>query len=189
MPLRVAYANLRVAHQSSPRNYWTKESIKPPMRSHEEVKEWFDNVIMIDWTCSPWCAQLKHQLQTIRPICSNVIAFGLGGFSRSWDGLNRDGCAMQRALLLTVWAVIRQGSKTAPCYAQDPVYSPVEKWVLNTHRILAVDDPQGFLDLDDDSAIVAINAGVCVKQIVTDLTKPALMLWDQVGDDVANDPR
>ncbi|KAL1842122.1 hypothetical protein VTJ49DRAFT_6001 [Mycothermus thermophilus] len=67
-----------------------------------------------------------------------------------------------------------------PCIVQDPVYTPVDKQVLAEAGITVVDDPRAFLAVDEASVLVSINPDVPVRQIVADIARPAVMVWNRV---------
>jgi hypothetical protein len=46
--------------------------------------------------------------------------------------------------------------------------------------ITVVEDPQCFLEVDDQSVVLSFNAAAPVKQIITDLARPAILVWDEV---------
>ena len=67
------------------------------------------------------------------------------------------------------------------CYAQDPSYLDCDKEFLKTICIDTIEDPKGFLEVDEKTLVVSVSPDVPVKQIVADLQRPAAMLWDTVG--------
>jgi hypothetical protein len=68
------------------------------------------------------------------------------------------------------------------CFAQDPIYHEIDKSILKEHRIITVEDPQGFLMAESSSVIVSIAADVPVKQIIADIARPAMIIWDRVQE-------
>lgn len=65
------------------------------------------------------------------------------------------------------------------CYAQAPVYTEADKQVLAHEGITVLDDPKGFLELDEQTAVFSVGPQVPVRQITADLTRPAMMVWQQ----------
>ncbi|KAI1379374.1 hypothetical protein F4677DRAFT_442348 [Hypoxylon crocopeplum] len=61
----------------------------------------------------------------------------------------------------------------------DPVYTQQEKDVLSLEGFTILDDPQAFLLLDESSILVSINPDIPVKQIVADLCRPGIIIWDK----------
>jgi hypothetical protein len=72
------------------------------------------------------------------------------------------------------------------CLAQDPAYTDVDEFVLGKHEIIKVPDAKGFLEVDDSTIVISICADIPVRQIVTDLTQPAILIWDRVRYDPSN---
>lgn len=69
------------------------------------------------------------------------------------------------------------------CFAQDPSYIETDKLVLAEHGVTVLDDPRGFLQVDDQSVVLSFAPNICVRQIVTDIARPALLIWDRVLDE------
>ena len=68
-----------------------------------------------------------------------------------------------------------------PCFAQDPAYNDVDQAVLEQHRVCVVEDPAGFLEVDNSTAVISVSPDVAVKGVVTDLAYPALIIWDEAS--------
>ncbi|KAI1311524.1 hypothetical protein F5Y03DRAFT_391611 [Xylaria venustula] len=58
----------------------------------------------------------------------------------------------------------------------DPAYTELDRDVLTSYGYTVVEDPQGFLMLDDNSVLVSIGPDVLVKQIVADICRPAIII-------------
>lgn len=67
------------------------------------------------------------------------------------------------------------------CYAQDPGYRSVDREVLKAHGIEVIDDPRAWLEIDGESIVVSVSPNVPVKEIVADITQPAIIIWERVG--------
>jgi hypothetical protein len=63
------------------------------------------------------------------------------------------------------------------CYAQDPAYSKEDKAALESHGVIVLRDPEAWLEADESSAILAFSPDVPVRQVISDLTQPAMMIW------------
>lgn len=81
--------------------------------------------------------------------------------------------ALQHALILTLRDIFGQHVK---CFAQDPYYFPDDKKILENEGVQVADDPQGFLELDDDSAVISCAPDIPVSSIVCEIARPALMI-------------
>lgn len=91
--------------------------------------------------------------------------------------------AFQHALLLTARDLLQQ-KNTIPdeivCYAQDPEYMRNDKSVLAESKIKVLNDPHAFLEIDDSSFVLSVSPNVPVRQIVADIARPAILVWNTV---------
>lgn len=87
--------------------------------------------------------------------------------------------AIQHALLLSIRDHLSENRECAQiqCYSQEPAYSTKEKQALKEVEITVLEDPEAFLEVDDTSIIVSIGANVPVKQIITEIARPAAIIW------------
>ncbi|KAK4151846.1 hypothetical protein C8A00DRAFT_16789, partial [Chaetomidium leptoderma] len=72
------------------------------------------------------------------------------------------------------------GTRDIKCYAQDPVYTLVDEQILYEAGFTVVDDPRAFLEVDEASVVIAISPDIPVRQIVADIARPTIMIWDKV---------
>ncbi|KAK1998438.1 hypothetical protein LX36DRAFT_681006 [Colletotrichum falcatum] len=142
------------------------------------------------WEASPQCHELKDilSLVPIPNVINKIICFGLGDLALdSDDDKDVPLCSehteirihTQHAAVLTLAKVLgdRTGRKIR-CYAQDPAYTQASIDFLKSRDIMVLSDPQGFLDVDEHTLVFSIAPTVPVKQIVADLARPAIILWD-----------
>lgn len=91
----------------------------------------------------------------------------------------------RHALILTMKNILQQKSPTADvdirCYAQDPAYTDVDRAILERAGIHVLEDPHGFLEVDESTVVISISPYVPVRQIVADIARPAIMVWNNVG--------
>lgn len=115
------------------------------------------------------------------PGITKIIAFACSSMSRDDDN-TRHRSASQHALILTLRDMLQasQPGVQIKCLAQDPVYTEVDKTVLAELGVAVVDDPQGFLEVDDQSVVLSFSPNVPVRQIITDLARPVVLAWDTV---------
>lgn len=66
------------------------------------------------------------------------------------------------------------------CFAQDPTHTEMDAQILLEHGITVVDDPRVFLKVDESSAVIALAQDIPVKEIIADIARPALIIWDKV---------
>ncbi|KAK4232727.1 hypothetical protein C8A03DRAFT_48470 [Achaetomium macrosporum] len=97
-----------------------------------------------------------------------------------------------RDLLASSYTTARQGEGICgiKCYAQDPIYTPVDRQVLGEAGFTILDDPRAFLEVDESSVVIAIAPDIPVRQIVADIARPAIMIWEKfaVTDTNSTDP-
>jgi hypothetical protein len=69
-----------------------------------------------------------------------------------------------------------------PCYSQDPVYEDVDREVLAELGVTVLEHPRAFLEVDESSVVFAQAPDIAVRQVVADLARPAVMVWDKVRE-------
>ncbi|KAF3384982.1 5'-AMP-activated protein kinase subunit gamma [Penicillium rolfsii] len=112
---------------------------------------------------------------------SKIVGLALGAMSYQYD--SRPRCYIQHALLLTLrkWLVEREKTEDVVCHAQDPGYRSVDREILHEHGIEVINDPQAWLEIDDKSLVFSVSPNVPVKEIVADIARPAIVIWERVG--------
>jgi hypothetical protein len=130
------------------------------------------------WLSSQTFLSLKTKLDVIIfPIeITKIVCFGLGSLVRSWANT-------QHAAVESLIGYFKEKTgHDVCCYAQDPGYSDIdEEFLKRTIGIDIIEDPKGFLEVDENTFVISISPDVPVKQIVSDLQRPAAMLWITVG--------
>ncbi|CAK7218523.1 hypothetical protein SCUCBS95973_003517 [Sporothrix curviconia] len=71
---------------------------------------------------------------------------------------------------------------TVDCFAQDPAYDAADRAVLAMEGISVLEDPYGFLAVDETSVVISVAPSVPVRQIVADIARPAAMIWGRIVD-------
>ncbi|OAA65302.1 hypothetical protein SPI_02089 [Niveomyces insectorum RCEF 264] len=135
-------------------------------------------------------------------VVHKVVAFACSSMTDEREGGSARH-AVQHALVLTVRDVLARlqasgivgggGGKTCDdqkdepirtvqvdCFAQDPAYGAADVAVLAEHGIIVLDDPDGFLAVDETTVVVAVAPSVPVRQIVADLARPVAMIWGRI---------
>lgn len=182
---QLAYFPLRIIYNTRLQNTYTKD-IVPHRKTHsvEDTRNDLES-FLTSWETSERCLEIKSALQIAvlpGPI-TKIVAFACSTIS---DERRRQGNSMfQHALLLTVKQILEGRQKHTSvreiqCFAQDPVYSDVDKVVLGGHGITVLEDPRGFLEVDDQTVVLAFAPDICVRQIITDLARPAVLIWNTV---------
>ncbi len=63
--------------------------------------------------------------------------------------------------------------------AFDPEYTEAEERILNTKGITPSTHPvRGFLEVNDSTVLISIAGEMPTKQIISDISKPAILIWD-----------
>jgi hypothetical protein len=157
---------------------------KKPENSLDEVRKAFNKQREV-WQTSEACEALQKQLATMglsSPI-NKIVCFGLGTLGR----LNTRSAARshtQHAAVRTMVRALkaRQANSTEQirCFAQDPAYDEVDIALLRSIGITPLDDPKGFLAVDESTLVFCVSPNVPVKQIIADVQWPAAMIWNTV---------
>lgn len=180
--LHLTCFNLQIRHEMIKRDKVTKEPVLYPSMCLEELNSHFETSIP-NWDASEPCNQLKSVLRSAN-LPSNIekiIGFACGLVALYDRGQSNASSAFQHALLLTVRDLIRDKTgKDIPCYVQDPANTDIDKSGLERLGIQVLDDPCGFLEVDDSSVVCSFAPNVPVKQIVMDIARPAVLVWDRV---------
>lgn len=91
----------------------------------------------------------------------------------------------QHALALGIRDIlVSQGKENVSCYVQDPAYQDADKSVLGQEGVVVLKDPRAFLEIDEASVVIAAASHIPVRQIIADLARPAVVIWDRVTDGV-----
>lgn len=138
------------------------------------------------WDTGPACRELLATLQRVAdagrlPRVDKIVAFACGRISSPEDS---ERSATEHAILLTLRDFFaRQHSPVAmslPCFVQDPVYQNVDREVLGELGMTVLETPRGFLEVDETSLVFSQAPNVPVRQIVADIARLAVMIWDEV---------
>jgi hypothetical protein len=180
---RPPFCSLTIQHPSLKFYTKTKEPVNPwPTQPREKVAETFQTHSQ-DWRETEVAKKLVQFLTThaaTHPV-TKIVGLALGAISYHYD--TRPRCYIQHALLLTLreWLAEREKTEDVVCYTQDPGYRSVDKEVLKEHGIEVIDDPRAWLEIDDESVVYSVSPNVPVKEIVADIARPAIVIWERVG--------
>lgn len=183
----LSYLPMMVEFQPKRRNKHTKEIIPPwkNIPNHDEVAASFE-AIRQEWQASEHCARLGSILNEcsskIPPSIKKIVAFACS--SMAFPGDIKPASAFQHALVLYLrdFLLALQDDKAyeIKCFAQDPIYEEADRSALEQASISVLDDPRGFIEVDELSVVLSISPDVPVRQIVTDLARPAIIIWNRV---------
>ena len=115
---------------------------------------------------------------------NKIVCFGLGFLSNPQQS-NERRSHIQHASVLTIASTFAKrypNQNPIHIYSQDPTYTELDKTFLNSIGVKVLSDPKGFLEVDEQTLVFSVSPGVCVRQIVADLSRPAAMVWDTVSD-------
>lgn len=180
----LAYCPLQINYLECERDKTTKQILPQDGRlSLKATREALDAGVKA-WDSSEECERIAAALtaSTILNKVTKVIAFACCTMS-GYEAIHKRSIA-QHALILTIKDILRKNSLTADgnirCYAQDPIYTDADRVVLEAKGIHILEDPHGFLEVDNSSIVIAFSPNVPVRQIVADIARPAVMLWNRV---------
>jgi hypothetical protein len=58
--------------------------------------------------------------------------------------------------------------------------SEVDKKLLDEAGIEVIEDPRGWLEVDEHSIVLSIASNVPSKEIIADISRPAVIIWCRV---------
>ncbi|KAK4097428.1 hypothetical protein N658DRAFT_561767 [Parathielavia hyrcaniae] len=142
------------------------------------------------WEASPQCTQLRALFDTVTLPTSNPTKRLKSAPSPSMP------------LVLTLRDIIqtrqqqddveRQHTEQRPeirCFAQNPLYDDADGEILGRAGITVVQDPRALLEVNKQSVVLSFSPNVPVRQIITDLARPDILIWDEVSGKAGNAER
>jgi hypothetical protein len=159
----------------------TKEHIVPiwQQATPETVQTAWEAAVKT-WEDSEDCKQLRSLFQVVPlPRVNKIVAFACSGFG---DGSNRPCALYQHALILTLRDILenRPDGEKVKCFVQDPIYTETDEHVLGNARITVLGDPRGFVEVDDQTLVISFAPNIPVRQIIADIARPPVMVWNRV---------
>ncbi|OGM49605.1 pyruvate decarboxylase [Aspergillus bombycis] len=184
--------SLRVLHYMELRDEVTKE-LRPGFRyvvdSVQAIEESFTTCIQT-WEASESYKQLQKIVESREnlPPITKIVALALGTMqprsTENWDHRPE----YQHALILTLHRIVSncQGETAdkIECFAQDPAYTVIDKSILERYDVTILDDPDAFVEIDDSTIVLTFAPDVPVRQIVADIARPAMMIWNTCEDEI-----
>lgn len=166
------------------RNSRTKAPITriPRLYSMDQMRYRFEMEKAL-WQDSTQFSELLYILAAAPylPPITKIVAFACG--SVTLDDVSGARHARQHAAVISLREYLKDKQKrlAIPCFAQDPEYMERDRTILQEkHGITILDDPRAFLEVDDETLVFAIAPNIPVRQIVTDIARPGVMIWDKV---------
>lgn len=181
----LAFCNLRIQHTLIGHNIITgKPADGFKSKLMDEVHRLFSAALEIFEESNIW-AEIKNTLSSAATAgkIAKIIGFGCGIMSASDDIPHMSyNAAFQHALLLMLQQFLqRSSSHEIACAVQDPAYTDRDISVLRSYGVKTLTDPEGFIETDDSSLVFACAPDVPVRQIVADIARPAVLMWDRVS--------
>jgi SRR1 len=192
----IASCSLHVYKGTSYRNKLRDvvDSVPPePCFDKSMVKDIF-KITLDEWEKSKQCEDLLQVLQSAD--LSNVkqiVAFACGSMKIDPTieidlkrGRRARRSMYQHSLLLTIRKVLNKEKSLGnpiSTWVQDPAYCSIDISILAESGVSILDNPDGFLKVDDSTMVLSFAPDVPIKQIITDISLPAAMIWDRVTED------
>jgi hypothetical protein len=182
----IASCSLHVYQYSSYRNKLTKEVVDSeqpgPCSNKNMVKDIF-NTTLDEWEESRQCKDLLQVLRsTDLSNVKQIVAFACGSikFDATMEPLDRRSM-YQHGLLLTIRKVLKEKQSLGDpldisTWVQDPEYYAIDTSILTECGVSTLDNPDGFLKVDDSTMVLSFAPDVPIKQIITDISRPAAMI-------------
>ncbi|KAM3505159.1 hypothetical protein MY10362_003103 [Beauveria mimosiformis] len=167
---------------------WPLADLEAAFRTHQA-----------SWLQSAACQSLTSILTTsaaaLRTPIRKIVCFGLGRLDE-WEKTTREGllesvrcsafqhaAALTMAAALTTTATVAAIGEAVRCYAQDPAYAAEEKKLLAALGFTVLEDPKGFLEVDEATLVFSVIPNIPVRQVVADMGWPAAMVWNRIETD------
>ncbi|EGD93097.1 hypothetical protein TESG_00653 [Trichophyton tonsurans CBS 112818] len=195
--INIRYCTMGIQHPVFLQHDATKEIIDiKPTKDYDSVKKSFTD-IQQRWESSDTCLQLRAALKDIKLpqdiIINKIVAFACGSISGDrkspsdayWAASSRERSSYQHSMLCTLQDTLkaRKGCHEVQCFAQDPIYTGIDSKILGEAGITIVEDPEGFLQVDDATVVVSLYPNAPIKQVVADISRPAVIIWDVFTED------
>jgi hypothetical protein len=182
-PVR-AYLPIEVVHSTEKRVIKNNTLVDPwPVTNYDAVRTRFKNERQ-QWEESNHFRKLRSILAstTILSNVKKIIAFSCS--TMTWSDNELMPSMAQHALILLLRdLLVVNGNNEIKCFAQDPIYTDIDEQILYEFGITVLDDPRAFLEVDSSSIVVSISPDIPIRQIVADIARPALIIWDRVQHD------
>lgn len=139
-----------------------------------------------EWETSDDCSRLCCAVEGAPTLAgiNKIVAFACSSMCYpSVESQKRS--ITQHAAILTFRDLMHSKKPTGSdtdiqCFAQDPDYTDTDKRFLQRAGITVLDDPRGFCGVGDKRIVLSVSPDVPVRQVVIDITRPAIMIWDRV---------
>ncbi|PYI00592.1 hypothetical protein BO78DRAFT_289617, partial [Aspergillus sclerotiicarbonarius CBS 121057] len=182
----LGYCNLRIYHRLRFRAVQTGEYLYEPVTPPFEASLAEFIALRRAWEGSDTQKQLRATLEALPAIAgpiTKIVGFACNSMASPQGCMpEKQRIAFQHALLLTLKDILgkKTGNPDIKIVVQDPAYTESDVAVLRAVGMTVVEDPVGFLDVDEKTFVFSCSPNVPVRQIVMNLTMPAGMIWNKV---------
>ncbi|KAK3902844.1 hypothetical protein C8A05DRAFT_15143 [Staphylotrichum tortipilum] len=136
------------------------------------------------WEASAECARLRGVFEAGKiGRVTKIAAFACSTMAVKDDD-RANPVAQHAAVLMLRELFARRGAGEVRCLAQDPMYRPADVEVLQELGVEVLEDPRGFLEVDEETVVVCVAPNVPVRQVVADIARPVAMVWGTVKGEV-----
>lgn len=175
-----AFCPLRIEYTARPWNKQTKAYVFPEQGSREDGTRFFQHVNKDVWGPSQTHRDLRELLLSlVIPRSQKVIAFARGGTLYPYQYQP----AIEHAMALSVRNILSEYGErndNIESYFQDPTYTEVDRNVLEDNGMKVLQDPDGFLEADESSVVIACRQSYPFKDIICDIARPVMIIWAEV---------
>ncbi|KAE8372326.1 hypothetical protein BDV26DRAFT_286050 [Aspergillus bertholletiae] len=184
--LLTSYTSLMVMYYIEERHKVTKELV-PGLRyavaSVDTIQDSLTSSIQI-WERSQSFKLLQTIIESRKnlPPVTKIVCLAFGTIlPRSidhWDHKSEFKYALALSLRDVMNKRQRDTTGEIKCYAQDPAYTEIDKSILENYGITILEDPAAFAQIDESTIVLTFAPGVPVRQLVADIARPAMMIWN-----------
>ncbi|KAK0648703.1 hypothetical protein B0T16DRAFT_444673 [Cercophora newfieldiana] len=103
----------------------------------------------------------------------NIVGIALANASHK-HCVSRHWSIDQHAVLLVIKELL---GSPIPIFSQDPMYGDNARTALEMKGIQVLEDPHAIFKVDQGTFLVTMYANFPIKEIITDLTRPAFIVW------------
>lgn len=175
--------SLQVFHNLEKRHRLTNEVVHvTPWLSPKRAEDFFETNKQA-WATHEVPGQLRSILSS-KPLnhINKIVTFACTTMAltdqESWSIRS----TYQHALITTFrddLSELQQTQHPIQCYAQDPGYTDIDRDILQNSCVTILDNPQGVLEVTDSTAVLSFGAEVPVRQIIADIARPTMLIWDR----------
>ena len=155
-------------------------------------------MVILSWAVSSPAAMLAEALRPMKDMAqvTNIVCIGHGSLWRGHESIIQHlaACSIAKELTIIYEEAGRPLNAPIQIFAQDPDYTENDKRLLSCLNppIRVINDPEGFLAIDQSTLVMSCYPTVPIKQIIGDLAVamnscgPAALLLNNADWDTAH---